>query len=94
MASDTCNNQDDSLRDYAEGRQPVSKDYMACDSIYMTFRKTQNCRDGEQTGSSCGLGMGEKCHYKGAPKGFLWNVGSAVCRDCDGGYINLCTLNS
>ena len=58
-ATDTGNHMDEAQMYYAEWKKPDSKDFLLCDSTYMTFLKSQSYRDGEQIRGCLGLGMGE-----------------------------------
>lgn len=41
------NNLDVSQDHCAQCKRPISKGYIFCDSMYRTFSKGQNCKDGE-----------------------------------------------
>ena len=75
QATDTCNNLDVSSEIYAEWEKPIPKDYLLCDSIYITLLKWQNYTDEEQISGCQGLGMrvfkGGRYSYRGAAQEVL-----------------------
>lgn len=56
LITDTFN-LDGSQGHYAERRKSISKGYILHNSIYITYSKSQNCKDGEQMSSFQGIGI-------------------------------------
>ena len=80
QTNNTWNDLDVSPENYTDWKRPISKGHTLYNSIYKSFLKWQNYRNGEFTGGFQTLGwggggvLGRKLHIamKGLPEGQLW----------------------
>ena len=72
----TCSNMDEFLENYAEWKEPTTKDFILYYPIYITFRKWQDYKNGRQTsGSRC---VGRYSVPDATLGGILWII-SGFC---------------